>query len=115
MTALALSISVNLVLLATLGFCVWRQRKFAKPYDPKVILYACRRDRCGWVKDIGYANGLTTRSSDAKRMRLSEAKGPANAMVKAGYYVTVVRLVHPEHWRGACRDGRSNERKANNV
>lgn len=99
MTALALSVSANLVLLVSLGVCVWRQRKFARPYDPKVMLYACRRDRCGWVKDTGYTNGLTPRSSDARLMRLSEAKRPANAMVNAGYCVAVVRLVHPEHWK----------------
>lgn len=96
---MALSFLFSLILGGVCLVLLYRQRRFRKPHDPKVLLYACRRDRCGFVRSIAYTNALTPKVRDALVLPLSEAKRTANGMIVAGYYVSVFRLVHPEHWR----------------
>ena len=94
---LFVSVGLNFALLSACWFFFLRSRKSRKPFDPRVVLYVNRRDRVGWVTDASYR--LSPRASDAVPMRLSEARKRANAMVDAGFYVRVARIVHQEHWR----------------
>lgn len=108
---LLVSAVLNLALLSACWVLFVRSRKCRKPFDPRVVLYVNRRDKAGWVTDTGYR--LSPRASDAVPMRLSEARKRANAMVNAGFYVRVVRIVHQEHWREGYvkrknREGREN-------
>ena len=95
--ALLISAVLNFALLSACLVLFVRSRKFRRPFDPRVVLYVNRRDKVGWVTDTGYR--LSPRASDAVPMRLSEARKRANAMVDAGFYVRVARIVHQEHWR----------------
>lgn len=104
MTAgLVISVCVNLVLLAATGAALWRQRQFRKPFDPKVSVYAQNGDRHGWVTTFEFGRfvgiPLSHRPIDASLAPLSEIRNFVNTLVKKRYYVKVVRVVHPEHWR----------------
>lgn len=105
-SGLTISFVTNLVLLAALGVAIWRQRRFRKPFDPKVSVYAQRGDRHGWVTafKFGRLDGipLSHRPVDAAVVPLSEIRNFVNTLVMKRYYVKVVRIVHPEHWVAAA-------------
>ena len=100
---LVLSVCANMTLAAALVVVLLRQTRFRKPHDPKVSVYIQKKQVHGWVSRFALrADGsipLSDFPARAEIAPLSEVRGLANALAGRGFYVKVVRTVHPEHWK----------------
>ena len=99
---LAISVCVNLVLLAAL-VALWRPCRSRKPFDPTVAVYVQKGYLHGWLTGFLFEGRgrvpLSGRPVDAATAPLSSVREFVNMLVRQRYYVKVVQVVRPEHWR----------------